>query len=84
VRRAVREVPTGRGRRPITCSIGVASFPQDATNKSGLLLAADRACYAAKRNGRDRAATAAEGLALADEIEAAPGSGATGDAYSVA
>ena len=83
VRKAVRVVPTGRGRRPITCSIGVAGFPHDATDKSELLLAADRACYAAKRNGRDRAATAAEGLALADEIEAAPGAGATGEAYSV-
>ena len=33
-----------------------------------VLLAADRACYVAKRGGRDRIATAAEGLALAAEL----------------
>ena len=33
-----------------------------------VLLAADRACYVAKRGGRDRIATAAEGLALAAEF----------------
>ena len=33
-----------------------------------MLLAADRACFVAKRSGRDRIATAAEGLALASEF----------------
>ena len=33
-----------------------------------MLLAADRACFVAKRSGRDRIATAAEGLALAAEF----------------
>jgi hypothetical protein len=33
-----------------------------------VLLAADRACYVAKRQGRDRVATAAQGLALAAEF----------------
>lgn len=37
-----------------------------------MLLAADRACYAAKRKGRDRIATAVEGLELADEFLPAP------------
>jgi hypothetical protein len=31
-------------------------------------MAADRACYAAKRAGRDQIATAAEGLALATDF----------------
>ena len=59
------------GRRPaivITASIGVASFPIDGVDGASVLLAADRACYAAKRNGRNRIATAAEGLALAEEF----------------
>jgi hypothetical protein len=33
-----------------------------------VLLAADRACFLAKRDGRDRVATAAEGLVLAAEF----------------
>jgi GGDEF domain-containing protein len=35
------------------------------TSAAEVLLAADRACFVAKRDGRDRVATAAEGLALA-------------------
>ena len=34
-----------------------------------MVLAADRACYAAKRAGRDRIATAQEGLAFAGSAE---------------
>jgi hypothetical protein len=33
-----------------------------------VLLAADRACFAAKRTGRDGIATAADGLAIAAEF----------------
>jgi predicted signal transduction protein with EAL and GGDEF domain len=50
------------------CSVGVATFPTDATDPAELLLAADRALYAAKRAGRDRVRTAADGLALATEF----------------
>ena len=74
VREAVRLIRVG-ARRPsrpvVTCSIGVASFPADGHDKDALLLAADRACYVAKRKGRDGIATAAEGLALAAEFRLA-------------
>jgi diguanylate cyclase (GGDEF)-like protein/excisionase family DNA binding protein len=53
---------------PVTASIGVATFPTDGATAADLLLAADRACFVAKRGGRDRVATAAEGLALAAEF----------------
>jgi diguanylate cyclase (GGDEF)-like protein len=71
VRRAVRSVAgdaAGTGQRVVTCSIGVATFPTDGGDREAILLAADRACYVAKRSGRDRIATAAEGLALAAEF----------------
>ena len=52
----------------MSASIGVATFPVDGSTAGEVLLAADRACYVAKRGGRDRIATAAEGLALAAEF----------------
>lgn len=39
----------------LTASIGVASFPEHATDNTGLLAAGDRALHAAKALGRDRA-----------------------------
>jgi diguanylate cyclase (GGDEF)-like protein/excisionase family DNA binding protein len=54
--------------RPISASIGVATYPTDGSTPVDILLAADRACFVAKRGGRDRIATAAEGLALAAEF----------------
>jgi diguanylate cyclase (GGDEF)-like protein/excisionase family DNA binding protein len=54
---------------PVTASIGVATFPDDGGTAADVLLAADRACFVAKRDGRDRVATAAEGLALAAEFQ---------------
>jgi len=63
--RAVRELSTGTGTDgTISCSVGVASWPADGADRDGLVLAADRACYAAKAAGRDRAATAADALAV--------------------
>ncbi len=53
---------------PVTASIGVATFPLDGDSAAEVLLAADRACFVAKRAGRDKVATAAEGLALAAEF----------------
>jgi diguanylate cyclase (GGDEF)-like protein len=56
----------------ITASVGVATFPKDGTTATDVLLAADRACYVAKRGGRDKIVTAAEGLALAAELSLQP------------
>lgn len=68
--RSVRMLPAPGSRKSsgVTCSIGVATFPVDGTDRGSVLLAADRACYVAKRSGRDRTASAAEGLALAGEF----------------
>ena len=52
----------------VTASVGVATFPTHGASATEVLLAADRACYVAKRGGRDRVATAAEGMALAAEL----------------
>lgn len=38
----------------ITISIGVASFPENATNEKGLIEAADKALYYAKNTGRNK------------------------------
>ncbi|MBI3748979.1 MAG: hypothetical protein HY262_09075 [Chloroflexi bacterium] len=46
----------------------LAAAQKAAPEKAEVLLAADRACFVAKRSGRDRIATAAEGLALAAEF----------------
>jgi two-component system cell cycle response regulator len=52
----------------VSASVGVATFPLDGSTPEEVLLAADRACFVAKRQGRDRIATAADGLALAAEF----------------
>lgn len=44
----------------ITVSLGVAVFPADANDGTGLIQAADRALYLAKQHGRNRIATIAE------------------------
>jgi diguanylate cyclase (GGDEF)-like protein len=56
------------GRPPVSASIGVATYPADGATRAEILLAADRACFVAKRRGRDQIATAAEGLALAADF----------------
>ena len=72
--RRTRWPPSGPARRcgstdpDVSASVGVATFPQTASTPTEILLAADRACFVAKRDGRDRVATAAEGLALAAEF----------------
>ena len=44
-------MPGGR----FTISLGVASYPEDATTKSELIERADQALYMAKTGGRNRA-----------------------------
>ena len=46
---------------PVTASIGVAIFPEHASDAEELLRAADAALYRAKRDGRNRVAVAAPG-----------------------
>nr|MBA2700396.1 GGDEF domain-containing protein [Chloroflexota bacterium] len=53
---------------PVSASIGISTFPADGSTAAQVLLSADRACFVAKRSGRDRVATAAEGLSLAIEF----------------
>jgi diguanylate cyclase (GGDEF)-like protein/excisionase family DNA binding protein len=58
-----------RGRaRSLEASAGTSSYPADGATAEEVLLAADRACFVAKRSGGGRVATAAEGLALAGEL----------------
>ena len=66
--RARRAVQVTDGDHVVTASVGVSTFPADGATPTEILLAADRACFVAKRDGRDRVATAADGLALAAEF----------------
>jgi diguanylate cyclase (GGDEF)-like protein/excisionase family DNA binding protein len=52
----------------VSASIGLASFPEDGDSAEAMLLAADRACFVAKRSGHGLVATAAQGRALAAEF----------------
>lgn len=46
----------------LTCSVGVATYPADAQNRSDLVEAADRAMYAAKKFGRNQVRSIADPL----------------------
>jgi diguanylate cyclase (GGDEF)-like protein len=50
------------GRSLPTVSVGVAAFPEDARAKGELLHKADVALYAAKRSGKDRSLSYADGV----------------------
>jgi diguanylate cyclase (GGDEF)-like protein len=52
----------------VSASIGVATFPRDGMTPEEILLAADRACFVAKRTGHGLIATADEGLAIARDF----------------
>jgi diguanylate cyclase (GGDEF)-like protein len=52
----------------VSASMGLATYPEDGEDAETVLLAADRACFVAKRSGRDRIVTAAEGRKLAGEV----------------
>ena len=81
--RSSSRAPTGPGRsrsptvhawpspRRATLSTHRSASPrsrQDGATAIDILLAADRACFVAKRSGRDRVVTALEGLALGQEV----------------
>ncbi|MFL5770492.1 MAG: diguanylate cyclase [Chloroflexota bacterium] len=74
VRTAVHEVG-GEGSSwadeamAVSVSIGLATFPRDGLSPESILLAADRACFVAKRTGPGLIATADEGLARAKGFE---------------
>jgi diguanylate cyclase (GGDEF)-like protein len=57
LRRALHGMKVGNLKRPVTVSIGVSTYPEDATDPDHLLRTADRALYAAKQAGRDRVET---------------------------
>jgi diguanylate cyclase (GGDEF)-like protein len=46
------------GALKVSCSLGVATFPDHGTDKESLFAAADRALYAAKNAGRDQVRSA--------------------------
>jgi diguanylate cyclase (GGDEF)-like protein len=59
---ALREPIVLRGRQHlITASVGIATFPRDASSAEDLLKRADAAMYAAKGDGRDRYSYYTEG-----------------------
>lgn len=63
---AIGDEPPWRARGVrLGTSIGYASFPADGQTAAEILLAADRACYVAKRSGRGLIVTAATGRELA-------------------
>jgi len=73
VRQAISRVGrASRSGNAMTASVGTATHPTDGTTAEQVLLAADRACFVAKRTGRDRIATAAQGQALAGEFTPPP------------
>jgi len=53
------------GGMSLTCSIGIATFPEDAGERDGLVTCADQAMYAAKRLGRNQVRSASDPAALA-------------------
>ena len=56
---------------PLGASIGIAFFPEDAPDLSGLIAAADAAMYTAKRAGTNRIAFYATAVATSDSTAAA-------------
>lgn len=60
IREAVElRINTGISKVKITSSIGVASYPDDSSDKSDLLLQADKALYESKEKGRNQVVAAA-------------------------
>ena len=53
IRRAVARI-TAQDVTPVTITVGVAGLPEDATDRAGLVAAADAALYYGKRSGENR------------------------------
>ena len=64
-KRIERHVLAGNGEINVTCSLGVASYPQDGSEREDLIMGADNAMYAAKRLGRNQTRAAHEPLVQA-------------------
>ncbi len=60
IRARIREAGFEADGTPLTVSIGVAGYPEDAGRREELLDRADRAMYRAKQRGRDQVATFSE------------------------
>jgi diguanylate cyclase (GGDEF)-like protein len=60
-----RVFETERGPLTVTCSLGVAAFPEDAQKDGQLFDVADRALYVAKQSGRDRVCVARKSAGVA-------------------
>jgi diguanylate cyclase (GGDEF)-like protein len=72
IRAAVKQLPIlfrGKSLGPVTVSLGIAVFPEDAEDAESLVRSADEAMYRAKREGRDRVVVT---LAGPSDIEPAP------------
>jgi diguanylate cyclase (GGDEF)-like protein len=71
VRRAVRRLHISGIESSLSASLGVAVFPDDATDGATLMRYADRALYVAKQHGRDRVETTSTGAGAARPAPAA-------------
>ena len=67
------EASSANGGQPLTVSIGVASYPDDAAARDELLDKADWAMYAAKRAGRNRVLAFGDGLVARRDLALATG-----------
>lgn len=73
IREAIRSMEVsfrGQALGPVTISLGVAAYPQHATDGGSLITAADAAMYAAKNAGRDRVEVAAGPARAEDRVAA--------------
>jgi diguanylate cyclase (GGDEF)-like protein len=77
LRTSMRSMRIPGVERDITASFGIACFPDDSVDASSLMRSADRALYAAKRNGRDRIEASSTGAP-------APPAGRVGEAEAQA
>ena len=75
LREAVAAAPLSAGSEeplPLTVSIGLAVYPDDAPTKGALVECADRALYAAKRTGKNRVVRFTRIPSAANDLLAAP------------